>query len=256
MNTNILYIGAGTHLEPIIHLNSHEYVFVDIQPRSEYEVSEYEVSEYEVSEYDVSGYWDCRLYRKNFFLSLIAKAKKLKFKLDHIISLNMDYFNSLEWRGFNTKDNEYNSVTRNYDELEKITGRFPYSNPTLLIFTNPNTGQILKYYISTNITTNMCKMLSDDIKKSFGLIICGYHPNGQILKYLRHPINLYCYDKTIYKYNEEDIDEPDNLIYWCWNNLSIIPSYFNQIYTISRKTGEIIQCENFIHMNEIVISRQ
>ena len=59
---------------------------------------------------------------------------------------------------------------------------YQYINPTLVIFKN-NTGQIVKYYISTNIEYNINKEIINDIKEEDVLIISGYHPNKLILNY-------------------------------------------------------------------------
>lgn len=212
----ILYVGARTHLDPIQHINASEYVFIDIQPRSESEGGEY---------------FDARLYRRNFYSELITKAKRFGFKLCNTTVLNPNYFESLMWH-----------------ESVKIDGDYSNSNPTLLTFKKIKTGQTLKYYISTNIQFNMCHMLHYDISTSTGLIISGYHPNGELFNHIMSPIELFCYTGTIYKSDSEYIYDPNNIIQWCHNNSSNVPRYFSKIYMVNRKDGSIFNCDDFQHM--------
>jgi len=226
-NNKILYIGAGTHLTPISHIYASEYVFIDTQPRSEFD---------ELN-------WDYRFYKENFYSSLIINARQLRFTLCDIILLDPHYFNSLTLH-----------VLKNSNQENNTSFEYLHLNPTLLVFQNLNTGQKLKYYISTNIQFNMCSKLHDDILNSNGLIISGYHPNNELFTYIKNPINLYCYTSTIYIYEDvnEESNDMNNIIYWCNNNLSSVSIYFNNIYIVHRKIGYIIKCNDFQHMLTIL----
>jgi hypothetical protein len=215
MCAKILYIGARTHLKPTLDINASEYIFIDTQPRSEF---------------DEFGYWDYRFYKKNFYSNLIESARKLNFYLQNTILLDSNYSNFIK------KSNE----------------EYPHLNPTLLIFEHSNTGQILKYYISTNIQFNMCDRLYNDISTSTGLIISGHDPNNRLFNYIKYPINLFCYTGTCYTYENADENDKNNIIYWCSNNLSIIPTYFNNIYIVHRKNGCVIKCNDFQHMINLI----
>lgn len=96
---------------------------------------------------------------------------------------------------------------------EKFLPTFPDINPCLMIFYNNKTLQTIKYYISTNIKVDMCKILEKDILESTGIIISGYHPDKIILDYVSIPIKLYCYSNTCYYLDVDDVDDIDNLIY-------------------------------------------
>ena len=81
MCAKILYIGARTHLKPTLDINASEYIFIDTQPRSEF---------------DEFGYWDYRFYKKNFYSNLIESARKLNFYLQNTILLDSNYSNFIK----------------------------------------------------------------------------------------------------------------------------------------------------------------
>lgn len=210
-SNKILYIGAGLHLDVIKHFEStKEFVFVDVQPRSEFDSPD---SFYE-------GF-----YRKNFYSKLIELVKEVGFELEKSVELDPEYFVNLL------------DITQRIKWLNKVKETFPNICPTLLVFFNHITGQKLKYYISTNILYNMCWDLENDIRSSEGLIISGYHPNKILLNYVSFPINLYCYDGTCYKIDDEDEDDFDNLIYWMFHNLDWVDKYFSNIYLVNKENG-------------------
>ena len=222
-SSKILYIGAGLHFNPLKQFEStKEFIFVDIQPRSEFDSPD---SFYE-------GF-----YRKNFYSELIKLANEYGFKLEKSKELDQEYFINIF--DFSQK----NKYINNMMEI------FPNICPTLLIFFNSNTGQKLKYYISTNILYNMCFDLENDIRSSKGLIISGYHPDKIILDFISDPINLYCYDETCYKINNEDVDDLNNLVYWMFNNLDIIKKYFLNIYLVRKENGIITKYDDIIQLN-------
>ena len=98
-------------------------------------------------------------------------------------------------------------------------------------------------------SNNMCFDLENDILSSDGLIISGYHPNKYLLEYIKYPINLYCYDNTCYKINEDEEDDLDNLIYWMFNNLDKIQMYFSNIFLINSDNGIMTRYENIEKLN-------
>ena len=62
------------------------------------------------------------------------------------------------------------------DSIDYSGQKYKFANPTLIIFENKETKQIIKYYISTNIKYNMNELLKKDISESTGLIVQGYIP--------------------------------------------------------------------------------
>jgi len=229
LNSNkIMYFGSGLHLHPLKHFtNTTEFIFVDTQPRSEFD--------------SPNDFYD-GFFREQFYDNLVDKAKKYSFQLVNIKELDSNYFTNIM------------SLRQRIQWIGCIKEIFPFICPTLLIFYNYNTGQKLKYYISTNILYNMCEELENDIKTSDGLIISGYHPDSVLLEYIVSPINLYCYNQTCYKLSSDEVDNCDNLIYWSFENLNMVPMYFENIFVVNYTDGKLTKFDNLIEMNEFVLN--
>ncbi len=224
--SKLLYIGSGLHLEPIKHFpETKEFVFVDTQPRSEFDVQ--------------NSFYD-GFYRKNFYSGLMSTMDGLDFILEKTEELDSEYFTNIL------------SLSQRISWLGNVKQTFPYICPTLLVFFNYKSGQKLKYYISTNILYNMYFDLENDIKSSDGLIVSGYHPDKILLNYLTPQINLFCYDRTCYKIDPNEIDNLDNLINWAFENPDKINNYFSNIIIVERENGNKISCENLLHMDKLV----
>ena len=219
-SSKILYIGAGLHFKPLKHFKStKEFVFVDVQPRSEFDSADSFREEF---------------YKKNFYSELIMLANEYGFELEKSIELDQEYFvNILDF-------------SQRIRWIGKVNETFPNICPSLLIFFNSNTGQKLKYYISTNILYNMYWDLENDIRSAEGLIISGYHPDKKILDFISNPINLYCYDKTAYKLDDEEVDDFNNLVYWMFENLDMVSKYFLNIYLVRKDNGIITKYDDII----------
>jgi hypothetical protein len=212
----MLYLGAKCHIEPTIHFpEAKDFIFIDVQPRSEFD--------------NKSFYFG--FYRPNFVDELIYKCSQLNFKLTETIELNPQYYKSI----FSWKQRLYYSLFCSV--LPK------YINPTLLIFKNNITDQTIKYYISTNIEYNMCTKLERDIKESNGLIVSGYHPNVKVLEYFTYPKIFFGYTGTCY---ENDADESDNVINLLHTKFKSI--YFKSYFLVSTQTGLKIKCDDIHHL--------
>lgn len=225
----LLYIGAGLDFTPVIHFSQvREFVFIDAQPRSEFDGIICEGSLF----YD--GF-----YRHKFIDLLVKNAAKFGFELVERIELDLDYHKQI--------------LTQEQKDFWDICflEKFPDTNPGMLIFTNNKTSQMVKYYISTNIKFNMCSRLETDIRKSDGLIIAGYHPDKIILDYISKPIKLYCYTRTCYYLDDEEVDNFDNLIYWGYNNADKVKIFFNELYVCDRSCGELTKCEDMYEIDKI-----
>jgi hypothetical protein len=174
----LLYIGAWDHIDPVFHFSkTKEFVFIDTQPRSEF---------------DNPKLFETCFYRHNFYKRITDIWSLYGFTLLSTTILDKEYYKNLK---LNTEyDDKYNDNTI-----------YEHINPTLLHFVNPITDQTIKYYISTNIKYNMCKLLEDDIKETDGLILSGYFPNKIILDYLPETNKtFYCYSATCYSYDPDD----------------------------------------------------
>lgn len=225
----LLYIGTGLDFLPVIHFSQvREFVFIDTQPRSEFDGDIYNGSLF------FDGF-----YRRKFIDLLVKNAAKFGFELVERIELDLDYHNQI----LTQEQKDFWGM----DFLEK----FPDVNPGLLIFLNSKTSQIVKYYISTNIKLNMCLRLKIDISESDGLIIAGYHPDKIILDYISKPIKLYCYTRTCYHLNDVEVDDFNNLIYWGYNNGDKVKIFFNEIYVCDRRSGELIKCKDLYEVDKI-----
>jgi hypothetical protein len=220
----LLYIGAGLDFSPVIHFSQvREFVFIDTQPRSEFDGHIY----------DGSLFFD-GFYRHKFIDLLVKNAAKFGFELVERIELDSDYHNQI------LTQEQKDFWGMNFLEI------FPDINPNLLIFLNSSTSQIVKYYISTNIKLNMCERIKMDIAETNGLIIAGYHPDKIILEYISKPIKLYCY-----YLDDVEVDNFNNLIYWGYNNLDKVKIFFNEIYVCDRRSGELTKCEDMYEVDKI-----
>ena len=84
----ILYIGAGCHIEPVSHLTeTKEFVFIDTQPRSEYET--------------LDPSFDSQYYRYQFLINLEAECSNYGFELETSCEFDNNYFNQIiSWKQY------------------------------------------------------------------------------------------------------------------------------------------------------------
>ena len=224
----LLYIGAGLDLKPLVDfLETTEFVFVDVQPRSEFDKPEF---------------WFEGFYRNNFYPNLVKEASMYGFSLENTEELDSEYFQSIM------------SFRQRIKWLNRVKETFNHICPNLLTFYNYKTGQKLKYYISTNILTNMNWDLENDILNTDGLIISGFHPDKKLLNYITNPINLLCYSETCYNIPIEEVDNLDNLDSWLFNNPDQISKYFKSIFVVNKKNGEMSRCKD-INQIEIICKK-
>lgn len=222
----ILYIGAGIHIEPVSHFkHTSDFVFIDTQPRSEFD-------SYNPKFLDM-------FYRPKFFSRLVDNCIQQGFSLESTCSIDNSYYKKI----MDVKNRLYYLVK----------GLPHFINPTLLVFINHKTNQTIHYYISTNITHNMCPMLRLDIETCDALIVSGYNPELKVLTYLKEPISFFGYTKTHYIIENDDLQqkqeekqdykELDNIIYYLQTNKN--QTHFKKFYAILKSTGAILNCDNF-----------
>lgn len=207
----ILYIGAGTHIEIVDDfLNVKEFVFVDTNPRSDYDIN----------------YFNYNDYDKNFCKILIDKCLDRNFKLCQSVLLEEYWKHKLTWQ------EKLCYCINNISEL---------INPTLLIFINEVTGQKIKYYISTSILYNMNYELKMDIRQSDGFIFDALSTHEKILHYFAEPKICIGYLENNYdiiKYNE------NTLIHFLNNNMCSTFYYFKHFHLVENNFEE----KNKIHV--------
>jgi hypothetical protein len=198
----ILYIGTWHHIQPVIDFpDTKHFIFIDTQPRSEWDNDTF--------------YYN--FYKPHFTIQLINMCNSHGFKLINTININKTYhtkiLNKLQW-------------------LYYLFNPLPeYINPTLLIFSNSKTNQIIKYFISTNIELNMDENIKHHITTSDALIVSGYLPNKLLFKYFEKPKIFIGYTNTHYKIDKND---DQNTIM----NPNEWSTYFSSIIKVDKKTGE------------------
>ena len=209
----ILYLGSWHHIQPVRDFPLvKEFIFIDTQPRSEWDTNFFHIG----------------FYKQNFYDELIHKCKNFGFKLKTEDVLDQNYYKSI----FTIKQRLYYSL---------YSQRPPHINPTLLTFYNETTGQSIKYYISTNIQYNMTPLLQKDIEESEALVISGYHPHIKLLEYFTKPKLFIGYSDTCYDKNKnEEQNNGDDIISLL--NQSYKSEYFNHYMVVSYKTGQIKKC--------------
>ncbi len=223
MINSLLYIGSGLHIEifkdfPYVK----KFVLVDTLPRSPY---------------DLQNTFCNRLYKKNFVGDLISLLSKNNFTLTSITKLDEKYHEQI----FSTKQKIY------YEMSEHKIPEF--INPTLLIFNNIKSNQMIKYYISTNFQLNLDEELFLDIKEVDGIIVCAHHPNKQLLDLLDRPIKFYGYSSTSFSYNPENLYLKNTIVEWIYENPVHAVKYFNEFYSVDKKNSNIYQVKNIFELN-------
>jgi hypothetical protein len=228
-----LYIGAGLHLRPTKDLKSiHEFVFVDAQPRTEFSSWPEERTE---------TYYE-GFYRPHFIPDLMKKAGKYGFHLIDKIVLDSGYW----WSILNVKQKMYYTM---------FPGEIPPDvNPTLLVFMNPITNQILKYYISVAFPHQRYEenerifhsTLLRDMSECNFWIMCGHIPHHYLVNFVKKPFQLLAYDGTVYFQTTDDYDMTSNVIDFLttmsdedrdrWVSLKM---------RINRKSGDIEECKDW-----------
>lgn len=196
----LLYIGTGLDLSCAIYYTYiKQFVFIDTQPRSEFD-----------SEIFYPGF-----YREKFYKNIIRIYSKYGFNLISEKIIDLSY-------GSNKLGIECNA-------------EYPYTNPMVLLFYNKDTMQYIRYYMSTNIRYNMCDALEKDIGESDCLYICGHHPDNILFKYINRPITWLCSSTTSFS---EDGAEEDTIIYDAYKfGRGGLKQYANIIYLINGGNG-------------------
>ena len=219
-SNKILYIGAGCHIEPVTHFkHTNDFVFIDTQPRNEFDLYTYHFSQFG--------------YRTNFMRTLIDECAKYHFILKSSLEMDNQYYKKIiSWKQY-------------FHFLFHKTPK--HINPTLLVFVNHNTKQSIYYYISTNIIFNMHPRLQQSIESCDGLIVSGYHPEKELLQYIKTPIHFYGYTNTYYMIGRSNFcnEEKNNIIYWLHLNPYKIKYVFKDFFMVTKDNGTIFKCYDF-----------
>jgi hypothetical protein len=223
----ILYVGCGTHLEVLLHFqDTKEFVFIDTQP---------------LSEYDATIYYK-PFYRPNFINIVLSKLRKLNFMIQSVTNLDKKYYKKI----FTLKQKLYYLFYRKPE----------YINPSLLTFYNIHTKQTIKYYVSTDIDNTNISELHNDIKSCDTLLVSGYFPSINYLKYFTTPIKFIGYSNTCYNIDKDNSE--NNIIQYFYRNKDLIQQYILDFYAIDNSMDKYIEnviiqlCSDFDDFIEIV----
>jgi|688.fasta_scaffold379571_1 hypothetical protein len=223
MVKKLLYVGAGCNIKTVVHFkDATEFIFIDTQPRSNDE--------------KYSTKFNKNNYVSDFIRNLIEECTKYGFLFHMDYQLDKSYYKKiLSW-----KQCYYN----NYHK------RFVYINPTLLVFRNIITNQTLKYYISVNIKLNVTNMLHIDIESCDGILVNGYYPEIEILRYFDKPKAFYGYTNANYTIDTTTFSKEtdNNIIYFLQNCICNTQYYFDAFYMIDEETGETEQYVDFLEL--------
>lgn len=218
-SNKILYVGADYHIEPVTHFpQTKEFVFIDTQPRSEFDSFYPKFSK--------------SSYRRQFYSNLIESCQQYGFILETTYEIDSNYYKKI-------------MSLENYAKYF-IKGFPEYINPTLLVFRNNLTEQVIHYYISTNIKFNMKPILQLDIESCDGIVVAGFHPDIELLQYIKNPINFFGYTGTSYIFDKYvyDVDK-QNIIYFLQTCDCNTKKYFKEFFAIVKETGVILKCTDF-----------
>jgi hypothetical protein len=219
----LLYVGAGDHIEPVKHfILTKEFIFIDTLPRNEFD------------SYLPNLNMEC--YKEKFIYNLVTYCGDCGFMLESVSTIDKNY---------------YKKIMSCKQRIYYLFHKFPkYINPTLLVFTNQKTGQKIKYYISTNIKYNMNKSLQKDIETSDGLIVSGFQPEIELLKYFKQPKSFFGYTESCYTVSNNKLDvirDQLNIFHLFQNDIYRISKYFNDFFIVKKysENGNIISCIDF-----------
>jgi hypothetical protein len=217
----LLYVGCGHHVDIITHFpNTNNFVFVDIQPFSEYFGNKY---------YAI-------FYKPNFVRELIQKMFTFGFELQNITTLD---------------ENHYKKIFTIKQRLYYLFYQKPFHiNPTLLLFYCPKFKKEVRYYISTDIDYTNLPRLYNDIVTCDTIVVSGHSPSIKYLQHMTKPVNFVGYSNTCYYYNSDD--ETENIIQYLHENANSISSFIKKFYAVNYDDGYIEQCIGFADFLNLV----
>jgi hypothetical protein len=224
----ILYIGADLHIEPVIDFfYTKEFIFIDTQPFTEFE-------------YKNGDKFNKDYCRKNFINELKKKSVRIGFVLEEIKILDHKYIEDFIGKS-------------KYYFLEKLNILPIYSNPTIFVFKNVKTKQIIKYYVSLSLKNNIGRLnglLEKEIKESDSIIISNKNPDLLIFDYFMNKKILIRYSKNWYNKDKTEVEnkkeENNNKVINLLKNLEDkeINLYFSKFYLIKFKYLDQYKIEN------------
>jgi hypothetical protein len=220
----ILYVGAGLHISPVEDFSSvSEFVFVDTQPRSEYDRTQFYPEN----------------YRKDFVKLL--KIECLKYGMRFVKKTRLDGGYKRQILSFSQK-------------IRYLWSPPKFINPYILWFYNEDTGQTLKYYVSTNIEYNMCAELKRDVEESKALIVSRYSPKTKLLDYFGNVKIFIGYSDSCMTVDLCDVLYDKNrshILYMLNTSQELVRSqFFYKYFLVVSNRGVKIECNHFEELLE------
>ena len=203
-----MYIGAGLHFDPLNHFkDTKEFVFVDTQPRSEF---------------DRPKTFNTCYYRSFFVTKLIYNLKLKGFALHSETKLDPTYYTTIL------------SLGQRCWYFNRLDEMFPHIGPCLLIFFHETTSQVLKYYVSTHLEYNKnISYLRTDLGSCDGLVVSGHCPQVYLSSYVgQYRITMYGYSRTVFCHDGDEETFFDTHGY----------CLVDRIFLCSWETGELKEC--------------
>ena len=214
----ILHIGRGCNIESVIHFSqTKEFVFIDSQPRIKCEKIYLEPT------------FNKKEYISDFVNNLLLTCLFHGFELESKTIIDKKYHKKIipkKWFYFSC----LKKMPKNID-------------PTLLVFTNKKTEQIIHYYISTNIKYNIYPGLRYDISTSNAIIVSEYFPDTQILDYFGTSKIFIGYSNINYHNNNNNNN--NNVLYFLHNPKCNIHHFFSEFYIIDKNNVNISKYKDF-----------
>ena len=92
----------------------------------------------------------------------------------------------------------------------------------------------------------MKTILQSNIESCDGIIISGFHPDIELLQYIKQPISFFGYTGTSYIIEKSiyDVDK-QNIIYFLQTCPCNTKYYFKDFFAIVKETGVIYKCTDF-----------
>ena len=215
----ILYIGAGSNIEPIIHFSeTKEFVFIDSQPRIKNEKLYLETS------------FNKNNYIPNFVNNLMLSCLYYGFELESKTIIDKKYYKKI--------------MSKKWCYISFFKKIPKHINPTMLVFINQKTQQKIIYYISTNLNLNIDANLRYDISSSDAIIVTEYFPEIDILDYFG-TLKLFIGYSNINYRDEDDNNFKNDILYFLRNYSCNRQYFFSDFYIVDKNTGNIHKCKDF-----------
>ena len=194
MFKKILYVGAGTHVEPLVHFSdTKEFIFIDSRPLNEY------------------GY---NYYARYFYRPLFLTELKI-----NLSKYNFNQYDKLQLT------NLFTEINQEHLEASKLF----FSDRKGL---NLRSERSLIYYISTGFPQryyDIEKNLREDLKDVDSVLVSGHNPHGIFVKDIKKPFYFIGYSGTVFPKNLDsclnDDEDRNSIMSYILKNPRDVKSY-------------------------------